>query len=294
MKALLYFLIRNAHWLLAILLVVFSFYLVFSFNSFQRSVFLSSANVVTGNVYTVANNVEAFFQLRRNNAQLLQQNMQLKKELYTMRVYMGNRLNLDSTEVQAFVRDSLDNELQRFDFIPARVVNKTTAGPNNYITINRGAAHGIRQNMGVVSHDGIVGIVSNVSQQFSVVLPVINPRFGLRARLQTSQHVGSISWNGENAHEAQLIELPRHEVFRRGDAVVTAFAGIFPQNAIIGFVSEPGESRDGNFNEFTIQLATNFHTLQSVLVIDDKFFEVDRQMVEIVLKIFLNQSKHTN
>ena len=284
MKALLYFLLRNAHRLLAILLIVFSFYLVFSFNSFQRSVFLSSANVVVGNIYRVSNNVESFFQLRRKSTQLLERNMQLEKELHAMRAYMGSRLNLDSVEVQAFVRDSLDNEPQRFDFIPARVVYSTTVGPNNYITIDRGAAHGIRRNMGVISHDGVVGVVAEVSQQFSVVLPVINPRFGLRARLQTSENVGSISWNGDNAREAQLIELPRHEVFNRGDSVVTGFSRIFPQNVVIGFVSEQGESRDGNFNEFTIRLATNFHTLQSVFVIDDRHFQEQNELEQSFLR----------
>ena len=201
-----------------------------------------------------------------------------------MKTYMGNRLNLDSAEVRAFARYSFDNEPQRFNFIPARVVSMTTAGPNNYITINRGSAHGIRPNMGVISQDGIVGVVSNVSQQFSVVLPVINPRFGLRARLQTSANVGSISWNGENAREALLIELPRHEAFIQGDTVVTGFSRIFPQNLIIGFVSEQGESRDGHFNTFTIRLATNFHTLQSVLVIDDRLFEEQNALEQSFLR----------
>ena len=284
MKALLYFLIRNAHWLLAIFLITFSFYLVFSFNSFQRSVFLSSANVVVGNVYTASNHVETFFRLRRNNNMLTERNIQLEKELHAMRAYMGSKLNLDSIEIQAFVHDLLGNEPQRFNFIPARVVNLMTATPNNYITINRGAAHGIKQNMGVISQDGVVGIVSEVSQQFSVVLPIINPRFRLSARLETSENMGSISWDGANAREAQLIELPRHEAFRRDDTVVTSFSRIFPQNVVIGFVSEPGESRDGNFNAFTIRLATNFHTLQNVWVIDDRHFEEQSELEQSFLR----------
>ena len=232
----------------------------------------------------MSNRMESVFRLRRDNNLLIERNIQLEKELFAMRAYMGNRLGLDSTEVRAFVRDSLDNEPQRFNSIPARVVNITIAGPNNYITINRGAAHGIRSNMGVISHDGVVGIVSEVSQQFSVVLPVINPRFGLSARLQTSEHTGIISWNGENAREAQLIELPRHEVFRKGDTVMTSFSRIFPQNLIIGFVSEQGESRDGNFNEFSVRLATNFHTLQSVFVIDDRHFEEQNELEQNFLR----------
>ena len=278
MKALLYFFIRNAHWFLATLLIGFSFYLVFSFNSFHRSVFLSSANVVVGTTYTVFANVESFFQLRRNNAQLLERNIQLEKELQIIRAYMGSRLGLDSMEVQAFVRDSIDAETQRFDFISARVVYASTTALNNYITIDRGAAHGIRRNMGVISNEGIVGIVSEVGQRFSVVLPVINPRFRLSARLQQSENVGSIAWSGANAHEAQLIELPRHEFFRRGDTVVTSFSRIFPQNLVIGFVTGQSETIDGNFNTFTIRLATNFNTLQQVFVIEDRHFDEQSEL----------------
>ena len=252
--------------------------MVFSFNAFQRSVFLSSANVVVGTIYKTSSQVEAFFQLRRNNVQLLEQNIQLQQELQAMRAFMGSRLGIDSIAVQAFVQDSLYHESLRFGFIPAVVVYSTTIGLNNYITIDKGSIHGIRRNMGVISNDGIVGIVSEVSQRFSVVLPVINPRFGLSARLQTSEHTGIISWNGENVIETQLTQLPRHEVFRSGDTVVTSFSRIFPQNTIIGYVYGQEVSLDGNFSTFTLRLATNFRTLQNVFVIDDRHFDEQSEL----------------
>ena len=65
----------------------------------------------------------------------------------------------------------------------------------------------------------------------------------------------------------------KHELFNKGDTVLTSFSRIFPENTIIGFVHEMGKSRDDNFNTFNIQLATNFYTLQDVLVIKDMYYD---------------------
>ncbi|MDR0332585.1 MAG: rod shape-determining protein MreC [Dysgonamonadaceae bacterium] len=285
MKALFYFIIRNLHWLLAILLVAFSFYLVFSHNSYQRSVFLSSSNIVVGNVYKASNYVNSFFHLRRNNSQLLERNAELEMKLLALMSHLEEVSRKDSVEVRAFVRDSLANELFQFSFMPAEVANLTFAGSNNFITLNRGSLHGIRSGMGVISQTGgIVGVVSTVSSRFSVVLPVINPNFRVSAKLSHSENFGLISWNGKNVREAQLTELPRHEVFQRGDTVLTSFSRIFPRNLIIGFVSEQGQRRDDNFNIFNVRLATNFYTLRDVLVIDDRFYQEQNELEQSFLR----------
>jgi rod shape-determining protein MreC len=186
----------------------------------------------------------------------------------------------DSGTLHAFVIDSLGTP--QFDFIPAKVVNLSFSGVNNFITLNRGASNGIRPDMGVISQTGVVGVVSNVSPNFSVVIPVINPKFRLSARLKNSENYGSLSWDGKNIRTAQLRELPRHETFQEGDTVLTSFSRIFPKNLIIGYVSETGESGDDNFNTFNIHLATDFYTLQDVLVINDLFYEEQRELEEIL------------
>lgn len=280
MRNLLHFIIRNSHWLLAIVLIVFSFYLVFAYNSYQRSVYLSSANNVTGWLYTASNNVHSFFHLKKNNQKLLDRNAELERELHLLRAYIDD-LSVDPLEVNAFVYDSL--QPLQFDFIPAEVANLSFSGMHNFITLNKGASHGVRPDMGVISQTGVVGVVYNVSEHFSVVIPVINGKFRLSAKLKNSENYGSVSWDGENIRYAQLQELPKHETFNKGDTVLTSFSRIFPKNLIIGFVKEPGKSRDDNFNTFNIELATDFFTLQDVLVIEDKFYE-EQNMLENTLE----------
>ena len=271
MRNLFNFIIRNSHWLLAILLIVFSFYLVFAHNPYQRSVYLTSANNVTGWFYTMSSNVTSFIHLRKNNQMLLEQNAVLENELFSLRSYINNLAVTASSDVDAFVRDS--TEQTQFSFIPSEVVNLSFSGVNNFITINKGSKDGLKPDMGVISQRGVVGVVANVSTNFSVVIPIINPMFRLSAKLKNSDNYGSISWNGESVNTAQLGELPKHEIYQEGDTVMTSFSRIFPKNTVIGYVSSMGKTSDDNFNTFNVNLATDFNSLQDVLVINDQFYE---------------------
>jgi rod shape-determining protein MreC len=282
MRNLFNFILRNSHWLVAILLIAFSFYLVFAHNSYQRSVYLTSANRVTGWFYTTTNDITSFFLLKKNNADLLERNAELEERFHTLRVFLDSLANTDSVVVEAFAPDSVG--IQHFDFIPAGVVNMSFSGVNNFITLDKGATHGIKRDMGVISQQGVVGVVANVSPNFSVVIPIINPKFRLSARLRNSENYGSVSWDGSNIRRAQLQDLPKHEVFHEGDTVLTSFSRIFPKNTIIGFVSDTGKSVDDNFNTFNIQLATDFYTLQDVLVINDRFYDEQQTLEETLLQ----------
>lgn len=257
--------------MLAILLIAFSFYLVFSHNTYQRSVYLTSANNVIGWVYKASNNISSFFNSKKNNQLLLEQNALLENELLTLRATIDSFLESDSLNTNIFIADTADQV--QFDFIPAEVSNVSFSGVNNYITLNKGSAHGIKADMGVISQRGVVGVVYKVSTNFSVVIPIINPKFRLSAKLKNSENNGSISWDGNSMTEAQIGELPKQEPFQKGDTVLTSYSRIFPKNRIIGFVSSVGESKDDNFNTFNIELATDFNSVQYVFVINDSFYE---------------------
>ncbi len=276
MRNLFNFIIRNSHWLLAIMLIAFSFYLIFTHNSYQRSVYLTSANNISGWMYKTSNNVTSFIHLRKNNQKLLERNAQLENEIHLLKTYIYNISDTVSTKINVFSEDSLDHS--QFDYIPAEVVNLSFSGVNNFITLNKGSDHGVKSDMGVISQHGVVGVVSNVSSKFSVVIPIINPMFRLSGKLKNSDNYGSVSWNGKSIREAQLGELPKHEIFEIGDTVETSFSRIFPKKVIIGFVSDLGYSKDDNFNTFNIQLATDFYSLQDVFVIDDKLFVEQKEL----------------
>ncbi len=275
MRNLLTFIIRNSSWLVAIVLIVISFYLVFSHNSYQRSVYLTSANNVVGWFYETSNQVNAFIHLRKNNKLLLERNAQLESELYALRAYLSDE-QTDTLSMGAFLNDSVP--ASQFSFIPAEVTNVSFSGPNNFITVNKGSLHGVKPDMGVVSQNGVVGVVLTASPNFSVIIPIINPKFRLSGKLKNSSNTGSIFWDGKNLNVAQIGELPKHEVFQLGDTVVTSFSRIFPKDIVIGYVTEQILSKDDNFNALNLRIATDFYSVRDIHIIDDKYYDEQNQL----------------
>lgn len=209
--------------------------------------------------------------LKQNNRKLLEHNAYLEKELSALKSYIED-INLDTLTTEAFLNDSL-NLSSQFSFIPAEVTNVSFSGNNNFITVNRGATHGVKPDMGVVSYDGVVGVVLTVSKNYSVIIPIVNPKFRLSAKLKNSENSGSISWDGKDLSIAQIGELPKHEVFEVGDTIITSFSRIFPKDIVIGYVKDQARSKDDNFKNLNINIATDFHSLMGVLIIEDKDFE---------------------
>ena len=132
--------------------------------------------------------------------------------------------------------------------------------------------------MGVVSQNGVVGVVLKSSSSFSVIIPIVNPKFRLSARLKNSSNTGSVSWNGKELGVAQLGELPKHEVFQPGDTVLTSFSRIFPRDIVIGYVIGQIPSKDDSFNTLDVRIATDFHSVRDVLIIDDKSYDEQKQL----------------
>ena len=166
--------------------------------------------------------------------------------------------------------DFLVRKRHWFLFILLEIISLTLVYRNNayYITVNKGRKDGVEPDMGVVSERGVVGIVSTVSDHFSVVIPLLNPKFKLSCKVLGSSYFGTLSWNGRNARFANLDELPRHVEFEKGDTIVTSgYSAIFPSGIIVGKVVNFEKQHDDNFYSLEVELATDFQALNNVRII---------------------------
>ena len=96
MRNLLAFLAKYHHWLLFVVLEVVSVVLLFQYNSYQGSVWFSSANYVAGHVYEADASVRQFFSLTRVNKELTERNFYLERQVTQLRRLYGE-LTADTT-----------------------------------------------------------------------------------------------------------------------------------------------------------------------------------------------------
>ena len=265
MRNLLAFLVKYNHWFLFVVLEVISMVLLFRYNSYQSSVYFSSANVVTGKLFEWNSQVESFFSLNKINGQLTQRNLYLERQVATMSSQIAN-LTHDSTYLY---HDQL-RLLNEFKLIPARVIANSVDKKDNLITIDKGSVDGIREDMGVACGNGIVGVVYMVSPHYSVVLPVLNAHSNVSVSIQKRGYFGYLHWTGGRSDLAYVDDIPRHAHFRIGDNIVTSgFSSIFPEGMLVGKVLHVFNSFDGLSYRVQVRLATDFGYLRDVCVIDN-------------------------
>ena len=265
MRNLLAFLAKYNHWFVFILLEVISFALLFRYNSFQGSVFFSSANAVAGKIYEYRSDVTTFFSMSQNNKRLTERNLMLEQEVKTLSQYIA-RNNGDSLVLDKYQKQMLKD----FRLIPAKVISSSLDKEDNLITLDKGKTDGIHEDMGVACGMGIVGVVYMASDHYSIVIPVINKNSNISVTIKKRGYFGFLHWKGGPADIAYIDDVPRHAKFALGDYVVTnGYSPIFPPGIMVGKILHVFNSSDGLSYRVQLRLATDFGNLRHVCVIDN-------------------------
>lgn len=261
------FLAKHNHWFVFLVLEVVSMVLLFRYNSYQGSVWFSSANAVTGKVYEWDSAVESYFSLSGVNSQLTQRNAFLEQQV---RMLDDSIARLTRSQEAAVTRLSSMVPFQGCRLIPAKVVANMVNRYDNLITIDKGSADGVKRDMGVVCGMGVVGIVYLVSEHYSIVIPALNSHSNISCTIQRRGYFGYLRWRGGSSQLAYLEDVPRHAHFKLGDNVVTSgYSSVFPPGVMVGKVLHVFNSADGLSYHVQVKLSTDFARLRDVCLVDD-------------------------
>ena len=265
MRNLLEFLAKYSHWFVFLILEVISVVLLFQYNSYQSSVWFSSANAVSGTVLGWNAEVESFFSMSKMNQQLTQQNLYLEQQVKALSDQL-TKVTKDS----GWVERNQNTLLKGYDLIPAKVVSNTVDRHNNLITIDKGSEDGVRTNMGVVCGTGVVGIVYQTSAHYSVVIPILNTTSNISCQIRGRGYFGYLHWTGGDTKVAYVDDVPRHARFKLFEWIETnGYSSVFPPGISIGRIRHVYNSDDGVSYRLQVILSTDFGKLRDVCVIDN-------------------------
>ena len=271
MRNLIEFIKKYNHWFVFVLLEVVSFVLLFKFNSYQGSVWFSSANAVAGKVYELDAAVKNYFSLTKINQQLNVRNLYLEQ---TVRKLSEQVDELTEQKDSSWLARTQEQVLKECKLIPAKVITNSLDKRDNFITIDKGRADGVRKDMGVACGNGVVGVVYMVSEHYAVVIPLLNSKSNLSVTIRERGYYGYLHWTGGRADLAYVDDIPRHAHFRLGDLVETSgYSSIFPPGIIVGQILHVYNSADGLSYRVQVRLTTDFGNLRDVCVIDNTAME---------------------
>jgi rod shape-determining protein MreC len=256
---------KYRYFIIFILLQFFAFTLIFSWkNSFQHYTFVSSSNKIFGIVYDINSSITDYFSLSYDNQKLQEENSELKIKLYNKRKYVG-RENINTQNV----------------FIPVDIISSNYKFSNNYLSINKGHLDGIRINQGLIGTLGVLGIVMSCSDNYSSVLPIINPKFELPVVHEETGSFGLLKWREDNSWLFAIIDdIPVYEKIKKDDIFISSgAAGIFPRGIEVGRVMSLKEIPNSQFQEITIKLAEDYTKISSGYIVinskQDEYLEIN-------------------
>jgi rod shape-determining protein MreC len=289
MRNIFHFISRYRTFFTFLILQVVSLWFLFNYNRFHRAKFLGIANEMTGRINSQYNKAEDFFTLREENRRVHQLNDSL------LNIQSRNFMHRDTSMVMT--RDSVPYDTmgnyRRYLSRPATVVYNTINTQKNYIQINRGANQGIKDNMAVVGSDGCaVGVVVNVSANFSQVMSLLHVQNSVSASLKKTGEFGTAEWDGKDPRYLTLKRIPKTAEVKKGDTVLTSAVSFnFPPGYMVGTVSDIKLDNTTGMYLLKVKTATNFYNLQQVHVIENierdeqvKLFEDTKKKIEQIKK----------
>ena len=245
-------------------------YLIFQNNNFQHASFINSTNKVAANVHEVVSDITEYISLRTTNDALSRENAGI-------RTLMPDVFYIDSV-LKKTAYDSTYK--QQYTFMTSKVINNSTNRRNNYLTLNKGSAQGVQPEMGVISSEGIVGIVKDVSEHFCSVISVLHKDASISTKIKKNGYIGSLVWKGFNAGYATLNYIPKHVRLETGDTLVTSsFSAIFPEGIMIGVIDKI-DSKAGDFYLINVKLSTDFSNLSYVYIVTNVLKEEQKKLEE--------------
>jgi rod shape-determining protein MreC len=260
------FIRRYFNFLFFLVLQIISLSFLFRYNKFHEAIFMNVALEISGSLNKRFNTVSYYFQLKKTNEALLKENERLSQLL------KGNYEGTDSTNrmtLPSTLPDSLNKNL-KYIYRLAKVVDNTVNSQANFLTIHRGSGQQVSQAMGVVSSEGIVGTVINVSENYSSVMSLLNRQFHTVAKLKKGGEQGLVEWDGLDPSYITLRNIPKSARVSVGDSVVTSqISDQYPPDIMVGTVSEIINDRSSNFYTLKLKTATNFFNVEYVYVVDN-------------------------
>ncbi|HET8737376.1 MAG TPA: rod shape-determining protein MreC [Pricia sp.] len=259
MQQIINFIIRYKNFLLYIILMVISLGFTIQSHSYHQSRFFNSSNWLTGTILEASNNISNYFGLDAENQKLMDENKRLRALLF-------NRAESDSI--------LLDSVQRNYTITTGRVIKNSFSDPRNYITIDVGKKDSVREDMGVMTSKGILGIVENTSDNYATVQSILNENSNINAKIKGTNHFGSLVWDMKRYDVVQLVDIPRLVSLTVGDTIVTGgMSSIFPEGVPIGTIRKFDLNTSQSFYNIDISLFNDMTNIRNVYIVNNVFRE---------------------
>ncbi|MFH1196917.1 MAG: rod shape-determining protein MreC [bacterium] len=205
-------------------------------------------------------------ELKRKNAELMMEINRFREYAY-QNYELRNLITLKDTT--------------KYPLISAKIVSKLVSSTQGNMIVSVGSNDGIKIGMPVIHAAGLVGMVVEVTDRFSLVRTLQNSNFKLAVRDQRSNVEGILTWDGS---DLIIKNIPTTNDVQIGDRVVTSdFSTIIPPSLSVGLIQKRVSVVSGLLSNIVVHPYVDFASINNVFVVN---LVLDRQLEDIELNFF--------
>lgn len=237
-----------------IVLEVISIVMIAQNSILQRYLILDGIRSTQVFFWERSQGIRDFFNLRAYNQALQEENAELRGKLAQVQYLQDFKAVTDSTP-------------GLYKWIPASIIKSNPNKQHNYLILNRGAKDGVETEMGVVTHNSIVGVVGAVSENYCYVISFLNKSQRASAMISGTSDFGLLTWNGTDGHSATLSHIPLSSTAAVGDTVCTSgYSTIYPPDIPVGVISDIN-AVSGMYKDMGVDLFQDLRSIKYVYIV---------------------------
>ena len=250
MQSIINSIVKNRNLIIYLILSFITFNFLYNNSSLHSNQLGKISTYLSASSSRLLSSLSSYINLIEENEKLINENLKLKN------IESKYRLN-----------QIIDNSLDSIN--SARVIVNSINKNKNIIIIDRGMLDGVNLEMGVISSEGAVGIVKNVTNNYASIISLLNTDLKLNAILQNSSTIGSISWDGINPKILKLNDIPLSSSLKIGDTVVTGgMSFYFPKGILIGKIVNYNSNSLEGYYEIDVESFNDFSSLSNLYILN--------------------------
>ncbi|GAA0077291.1 rod shape-determining protein MreC [Clostridium sp. CTA-5] len=208
-----------------------------------------------------------FSEVKTQNRELVIENEELKSKLLQY-----SDLEQENERLRDVVNFSKQNN--NYNYIGCDIIGYSGGSFLDGYIVNKGENEGIKKGMIVISAKGLVGQVTTVGNNWSIIQSLINENIAVSVMVEsTRESTGYLKGykDSKNRNLVKVYNLPMDSEIKEGDVIMTSgVGGIYPKEIKIGEVTSVEEDKIKVMKTALVKPYIDFNKLEELFIVSPK------------------------
>lgn len=231
-------------------------------------------NSVQGVIYSFNNKIKEnvsfiinFSKIKKENEELSAENTKLKDKALKY-----DALEKENDRLRGML--NFKNQREEYKYIGCDIIGKSGNNWLDGFVINRGTDDGIKKRMVVITGEGLVGQVTSVGNNWSIVQSLVNENIAVAGLVNSTRECDGVVKGYRDINDkllAKLYYLPLDSQVKKGDIILTSGLGcLYPKGIKIGTVIDTEEDKGKLIKNAVIEPSVDFNKLEELFIVVPK------------------------